>query len=665
MIGNDQDLNIIVRLKDEASKQLEAIGDKIGNFNQSFKGAIDASNTFAVGLGAAAAAIGGLGYTMLKSAADAEQTKVAFTTMLGSVEKATQFTKDLTAFAASTPFELKGLEQASKQLLAYGFTQNEVLPNLKALGDIASGVGMDKLPNLILAFGQVRAATKLTGNELRQFTEAGVPMLQALVDQMNAAGGKMEVVGATTKKTAKEISSINGETARYTSALAAANDQLTKQNNRLAEMNAKHQTSGASYKNLQIDIQNTKDKIGDLTAKISGNNAELGKLGPISAGVSRSMKYTVADIQDMVSKGEIGFDKVQKALQSMSGEGGRFNDLMEQQSKTLGGMVSNLADAWEAFLRNEGAMFIEWAKTAVGTLTVFIKDTLPKWVEAIKQATAWLSEHKTVIAALVGAIAGGLTMAVYGLVVAFAALAVELAPFIIAGGALFAFIEAIREGNVGVALIAGGIMTLFIPSLISLATTLYTTVIPPLIALAVAFAPFLVTGVIIVGLVAGILFLITHWDILVQHAKDLTTLISIYWTNMWKSFSKTVDDVWTEIKNSITSSVNWVLDKVNTMINAINRVSAAGAGLFGGSGKSVAIPNIPMFAEGGIVNSPTIGMIGEAGPEAVIPLSKLGQLGGGTTVIINNPAFGSREDEDRLRRMLDDYFRPLMVNTKI
>uniref|UniRef100_UPI002B1DFA00 tape measure protein n=1 Tax=Pseudomonas atacamensis TaxID=2565368 RepID=UPI002B1DFA00 len=84
-----------------------------------------------------------------------------------------EFTKELTKFAASTPFELKGLETASKQLLAYGFEQKQVLPNLKALGDIAAGVGMDKLPQLILAFGQVKAATRLTGNELRQFTEAG------------------------------------------------------------------------------------------------------------------------------------------------------------------------------------------------------------------------------------------------------------------------------------------------------------------------------------------------------------------------------------------------------------------------------------------------------------------------------------------------------------
>ena len=663
-MGGNEELNIVVKLQDEASAKLTELQGKFSQMQASLAPAIDASQKFAAGLLAVGTAVGTLGYSMLKSAADAEQTQVAFSTMLGSADKALQFTKDLTAFAAATPFELKGLEQSSKQLLAYGVAQKDVIPDLTTLGNIAAGVGMDKMPNLIMAFGQVKAATHLTGMELRQFTEAGVPLLQALVDQMNATGGAMTTVGATSKKTAKEITSTTAETSKYTAQLAAANDQLTKQNNRLADMQKTHKTTSASYKNLQIDIENTKDKIKDLTGKIGSNNTKLGQLGPITAGVSKQMKYTVADIQKMVSAGTIGFDQVQKALAGMSGEGGVFQDLMEKQSHTLGGMVSNLQDAWESFLRGEGKLFIEWAKEAVGWLTVFIKTTLPAWIEKVQEATQWLGEHKTVLAALVGVIAGGLTLAVWALVAAFAALALELAPFAIAGGALFAFVEAIREGNVGVALIAGGILTLFIPSLISLATTLYSTLVPAFIALGVAMAPFLVTGIIIAGLVAGIAFLILHWDTLVEHSKQICELVALYWNNMWTSFKETVNSVWQGIKDSISSSVNWVIDKVNSMISAINSASAAAAGLFGGSGKSVALPNIPKFADGGVVTGPTVGLIGEAGPEAVIPLSKMGNMGG-TTVIINNPEFRSRDDEDRLKRMLDQYFRPMMMNNKI
>jgi hypothetical protein len=52
-------------------------------------------------------------------------------------------------------------------------------------------------------------------------------------------------------------------------------------------------------------------------------------------------------------------------------------------------------------------------------------------------------------------------------------------------------------------------------------------------------------------------------------------------------------------------------------------------------GKGFDVPNIPMLAEGGIVNSPTLALIGESGPEAVIPLSKMGQMGGGMNITVN------------------------------
>jgi hypothetical protein len=105
----------------------------------------------------------GMGTAAVKAAADFEQSTVAFTTMLGSAERAKKLLEDITAFALKTPFQLKDVETGAKQLLAYGVSADNVLTNLKQLGDVAAGVGMDKLPNLILAFGQVKAATRLTG----------------------------------------------------------------------------------------------------------------------------------------------------------------------------------------------------------------------------------------------------------------------------------------------------------------------------------------------------------------------------------------------------------------------------------------------------------------------------------------------------------------------
>ena len=128
-------------------------------------------------------AIGGMTLAsglFLKQAGDFEQATVAFETMLGSAEKAKTLLKDVQEFAAKTPFQFVELVELSKRTLAFGFSMKQVIPLLSDLGNIAAGVGRDKLPRLLLALGQVRAAGKLRGQEVRQFTEAGVPLIEQL-----------------------------------------------------------------------------------------------------------------------------------------------------------------------------------------------------------------------------------------------------------------------------------------------------------------------------------------------------------------------------------------------------------------------------------------------------------------------------------------------------
>lgn len=280
------------------------------------------------------------------------------------------------------------------------------------------------------------------------------------------------------------------------------------------------------------------------------------------------MNKPVAEIQKMVETGQIGFPLVQQALQGLTGEGGRFNDLMNKQAQSLGGMVSNLSDAWEAFLRNEGAVFIDFAKQLVGALTVFIQTTLPDMIRMIRELSIAFQENQIAIGIIAGAIVGALVPAAWAATVAFGAWAVALAPFLL-GGALIG------------------------------------------------------------GAIAGILLVAKNWDYVVLQFKSAVELLALYWKMLWYGFQKVVTDIWDAIKTSITSTINWIIDKINVLINAMNSVSSMSAGLFGASNSSIVIPNIPKLAEGGIVSSPTIAMIGEAGPEAVVPLSKMGNMGGG------------------------------------
>lgn len=184
-------------------------------------------------------------------AADLQQIRLSFETMLGSGEKAKQLLEDLNAFALQTPFNLTGLEEQTQRLLAYGLVQEDIIPTLNDLGNIAAGVGREKLPFLITALGQVRAKTVLSGEELKQFTETGVPLIEEL-------------------------------------------------------------------------------------AKVTG--------------------YSVAQIVDNTKDLGIGYDSVREALKRLSNDGGKFDGLMQKQSKTLLGVSSNFEDLRDNMLKMVGGI---------------------------------------------------------------------------------------------------------------------------------------------------------------------------------------------------------------------------------------------------------------------------------------------------------------------
>ena len=116
--------------------------------------------------------------------------------MTGSAEKGKAIMKDLVEFTAKTPFQLEGVGNTAKQLLAFGFTTKEVKENLQFLGDAASGSGND-LGSLGQIFGQVAAAGKLTGERLNQLQERAIPIGPALAKTMGVAESSIkEMVSA-------------------------------------------------------------------------------------------------------------------------------------------------------------------------------------------------------------------------------------------------------------------------------------------------------------------------------------------------------------------------------------------------------------------------------------------------------------------------------------
>lgn len=108
-----------------------------------------------------------------------EQTAVSFETMLGSVVASKKLISEITTFALETPFGIESATLGVKKLLAFGESVDTVIDSLTILGNIQAGTGA-VLDRLVLAYGQVKTATILRGQEVRQFTEAGVPLLEEL-----------------------------------------------------------------------------------------------------------------------------------------------------------------------------------------------------------------------------------------------------------------------------------------------------------------------------------------------------------------------------------------------------------------------------------------------------------------------------------------------------
>ena len=132
-----------------------------------------------VAAAAATAATVGLGTSFFIAK---ENATIAFETILGSAKKADAFIRQLSKFAAQTPFEFPGLVSAAQRMLALGFASREVVPTLRVVADQAAalGKGQEGVDLITTALGQLKLKGKASTEELLQLTEAGVDGFTAL-----------------------------------------------------------------------------------------------------------------------------------------------------------------------------------------------------------------------------------------------------------------------------------------------------------------------------------------------------------------------------------------------------------------------------------------------------------------------------------------------------
>ena len=123
-----------------------------------------------------------------------EKQKVSLGAILQSTEQAGVLYERIKDLAVKSPFQFSELISYTKQLSAFSVPYNELFDTTKRLADISAGLGVD-MNRLVLAFGQVRSASVLRGQELRQFTEAGIPLVDELAKKFTKLTGEATSAG--------------------------------------------------------------------------------------------------------------------------------------------------------------------------------------------------------------------------------------------------------------------------------------------------------------------------------------------------------------------------------------------------------------------------------------------------------------------------------------
>ena len=142
--------------------------------------------------------------SLVRVTGEFETQRVSLGAMIGDLNKAENIIEKIKGLAVESPFQFKELTTYAKQLSAFSVPANELFETTKMLADVSAGLGVD-MNRIILAYGQVRSAAFLRGQEVRQFTEAGIPILDELAKQFSELEGRVVSTGEVFDKISKRL----------------------------------------------------------------------------------------------------------------------------------------------------------------------------------------------------------------------------------------------------------------------------------------------------------------------------------------------------------------------------------------------------------------------------------------------------------------------------
>lgn len=392
----------------------------------------------------------------------------------------------------------------------------------------------------------------------------------------------------------------------------------------------------AGQKDLAPQYQNLTILAADLATKMQQfSGSSTADLPSAMKILSNSLNDPVAGLSQLQRQAGVAIPAAMVTMIKNLANAGATALADKELIAAVTGQVGGLAKA-AANAPGGGLIQLENALTALGTYIgndiLPALDAMAKAIEPIVTDVAqWAAAHPQLTDAI---IAG--TVAFAGLILVVTVVGVA----IIALGSTFALaavgIAALVGVIVGVVVANWNIIKTITEQLISAIMAVWEPFWTALKVVAQA-AMELISDVLQFEFGHDVQIVTTGFNAIKAVWQDSLSFIETAWKTVWTDMSGFLGNIWTTIQNTVKTGVDYVITAINAFINALDAIhisipsiSIPGTKLATPSiNLGFSIPDVPMLADGGFVNSPTLAIIGEAGPEAVIPLSAMGNGGGG------------------------------------
>ena len=397
------------RTKD-SSKSTESsfsgLGSKLANLGMIVTGAY-------AGFQMLSAAIESTIGSIMQYSMSMENSQAAFGVFLGNAQLAAQYTQDLKKIAADTPFDLPGVMDAGKKLLAFGFDAQTSLNLLRTIGDASAalGLGTEGIDRITLAIGQIQAKGRVMGDELLQLTEAGIPAQEILAEKLGLTADQVKNIGDAGIDANTAIQALNeGMNERFGGMAETLSNNMQGLISTI-EDNLQN-IGGFAFEPLFEGLKNGLRQVRDLTDEFVGviNGTEevdadspiLHIIAFIQAGMEEACNLAQQFMELFGSFDTDGtFYPSEETLEKLS-EVGAFFEQIYQLAVDIGEMLISLEPIFEEIISQVGW----WLG-----LLISIADTLVNFVKAGADAcNDSFATTKVIIDLIVGALAGFMIM---------------------------------------------------------------------------------------------------------------------------------------------------------------------------------------------------------------------------------------------------------------